>query len=138
MQPYPREYLWFVERILRDHPVRERELEDKEKTIAACCRSSSLPETPGPASDDSEQERILAAKERDETYQRLSKRVARIREALRTLTKEELELVELYLWYGLFKSEVAEQMGIDEKAVWRMKLRVLRKISKFVIMDWSE
>jgi RNA polymerase sigma factor (sigma-70 family) len=138
MKPYPREYLWFVERILRDHPVREQELDDKEKTIIACCRAPAISDTSGNGGDTSEQERILEAKERDETYQRLSRRVNQVREILKTLSKEEVELIELYLWYGLFKSEVAEQMGIDEKSVWRMKIRILQRVSKFLIRDWWE
>jgi RNA polymerase sigma factor (sigma-70 family) len=138
MKPYPREYLWFVERILRDHPVREQELDDKEKTIIACCRAPAISDTPGNGGDTSEQERILEAKERDETYQRLWRRVMKVREALRTLTQEELELVELYIWHGLFKSEVAELMCMDEVTVWRTKTRVLKKIMPFIAHEWAE
>jgi DNA-directed RNA polymerase specialized sigma24 family protein len=135
---YPREYLWFVERVLREHPQREQELKEKEETIAACCRAPSVSDSEvqrgsiGP----SEEERILEVKERDQSYQRLLKRINNIDAALKTLKPDELELVDLLLWDGAWKSEVAEMMGIEERSVWRIKSRVLRKVASFVIGDW--
>jgi DNA-directed RNA polymerase specialized sigma24 family protein len=54
-----------------------------------------------------------------------------------TLRADEKELVELLLWEGAWKSEVAELMNIDAKTVWSMKNRVLRKVAPFVIGDWT-
>jgi DNA-directed RNA polymerase specialized sigma24 family protein len=137
---YPREYLWFVERVLREHPQREQELRDKEKTIAACCRAPSIPdsEVRGEGPGMSEEERILEVKERDCSYQRILKRVNAVNAALMTLRADEKELVKLLLWEGAWKSEVAELMDIDAKTVWNMKHRVLREVAPFVIGDWMQ
>jgi DNA-directed RNA polymerase specialized sigma24 family protein len=137
---YPREYLWFVERVLREHPQRELELKEKEETILACCRAPSIPDSEAQSGSlgPSEEERILEVKERDQSYQRVLKRVNAVNEALKTLKADEIELVDLMLWDGAWKSEVAELMGIDETTVWRMKLRILRKVSPFVLGDWAE
>jgi DNA-directed RNA polymerase specialized sigma24 family protein len=137
---YPREYLWFVERVLREHPQREQELKEKEETIAACCRAPSISDSEvqrgslGP----SEEERILEIKERDQSYQRVLRRVNAINAALKTLKPDELELVDLLLWDGAWKSEVAEMMDIEERTVLNMKVRVLKKIAPFVIGDWTK
>jgi DNA-directed RNA polymerase specialized sigma24 family protein len=135
---YPREYLWFVERVLREHPQRERELKDKEETILACCRAPSIAdsEVQSGSIGPSEEERILEVKERDPSYQRLLKQVNAVNSALKTLNPDEKELVELLLWDGAWKSEVAEMMNVEERTVLNMKIRVLRKIAPFVIGDW--
>jgi DNA-directed RNA polymerase specialized sigma24 family protein len=136
---YPREYLWFVERVLREHPQREQELKEKEETIAACCRAPSIPdsEVRNASGGPSEEERILEIKERDQSYQRMLRRVNAVNVALKTLNPNERELVELLLWEDAWKSEVAEMMNVDMKTVWSMKNRVLRKIASFVISDWT-
>jgi DNA-directed RNA polymerase specialized sigma24 family protein len=78
----------------------------------------------------------LEIKESNKTYRHLLKRVETIENALKALKPDEQELVDLLLWDGAWKSEVAEAMGIEERTVLNIKTRVLRKIMPFVISDW--
>jgi DNA-directed RNA polymerase specialized sigma24 family protein len=135
---YPREYLWFVERVLREHPRNVEELERLEEMVAALCHAPSISDSgvQGGGSGTSEEERILEVKEHNPSYRRMSKRVETINAGLKTLEPDETELVELLLWDGAWKSEVADMLGIEETKVWRIKGRVLRKIAPFVIGEW--
>ena len=135
---YPREYLWFVERVLREHPRNVDELKRLEEMITAICHAPIISDsgTHGEGDNTSEEERLLEIKENNKTYQYLLKRVETVENALKTLKSDEQELVDLLLWDDAWKSEVAEMMGIEEITVLNIKTRVLRKIMPFVISDW--
>jgi DNA-directed RNA polymerase specialized sigma24 family protein len=135
---YPREYLWFVERVLREHPRNVEELKRLEEMITAICHAPTISDsgTHGEGGNSSEEERLLEIKEGNKTYQYLLKRVETVENALKTLKSDEQELVDLLLWDDAWKSEVAEMMGVEERTVWRVKNRVLRKIAPFVIGSW--
>jgi predicted DNA-binding protein (UPF0251 family) len=137
---YPREYSWFVERVLKEHPRNVDELKRLEEMITACCHSPTISDS-GVRNEDkgaSEEERILEIKEHNSSYQRISRRVDAINAGLKVLKPDELELVELLLWGGVWKSEVAELMNIEERTVLNMKIRMLKKIAPFVIGDWVD
>ena len=138
MKRLPREYLWFVERVLREHPGRERELESIEEAIAACCHAPTVSDMPGGSASESEPERVMEAKEHNEAYQRVLRIVRQVERAVSTLTEEEKELVEWHLWNDLRKWEVAEVLGMEEKPIWRMKTRILRKVAPYVLGDWAK
>jgi DNA-directed RNA polymerase specialized sigma subunit len=136
---YPREYLWFVERLLRDYPSKLEELKEQEKTIEGLCNPSSLTEVLITGGETySHQERVVIAKEGNKHYQWLLKQVARIEAGIDSLGEDEKELVQLLLFDGMQKVEVEEALELDEKTVWRMKVRALRKVMPFVIGEWAK
>jgi hypothetical protein len=132
---YPREYLGFVERVIREYPQKVEELKRLEDTIVACCRVASFPTMCGKGSGKPEPERIVEAKEGNKHYQWLWRQVNRIRAGMRVLSKEEKELVQMMFFDDMRKWELVD-LGYDEKAVWRMKVRVIRKVAPFVIGEW--
>jgi hypothetical protein len=66
---YPREYLWFVERVLREYPQNVDELKRLEETIVACCHTPLISEVPSEGGTESEPERVTIAKEQNKHYQ---------------------------------------------------------------------
>jgi hypothetical protein len=135
---YPREYFWFVERILRDYPNKLREVKDEREKIVAYCHGTSIPEVHGSGDGKSEPERIMEALEQNKHYQELLKQVGKIQKGLGVLNKEEKELVQLMFFEDIRKWELVHEMGHDDKKLWRMKMRLLRKIMPFVIGDWVQ
>ena len=137
MAYYPREYLVFVEQILREYPDDRRALKDLELTIEACCRRSSIPVAGGGRTDASEPERITEAKLNNVEYQFLSNRIAKVKTALSKLSKEETGFIELLLWENAQAWEAVEILKIDERQVRRVKHRILYKVAPYVIGDWA-
>lgn len=137
---YPREYHWFVSRVLQEHPERERELRDLEEAIVACCHAPSvsdgMPRSEGDAA--SEPERVVEAKERNSTYQRLNLQVSKVRAALKTLSDQELEQVDVLFWSGVKAWEAIDILSTDAKGVWRVKTRILHKVAPFVLGEWTK
>ena len=139
MKRLPNEYLWFVERLIREYPDKLRERENLEEVIEACCRAPSIPDTPSCSSDSTEPERVTDAKLRNKHYQRLVRQIERIEEGFKTLTTEENEFVELYFWSRLPKYTIAEFMVFpNERNVWRMRKQILKRIAFYVIGDWLD
>jgi DNA-directed RNA polymerase specialized sigma subunit len=140
MRNYPREYLWFVERVLREHPQRLQILKEKEASIIACCHAPLISDVRIEGGDSvSEQEAILEAKERDKSYQRILQCVERMNSVIRTLSKREREFVEFFFWEGGTKQELMEVFGLNnEKEIWRIKYRILRKTAPLLIGGWIE
>jgi hypothetical protein len=137
---YPREYLWFVERIIRDQPDRIEILKEKEASIIACCHAPLISDVRIEGGEVmSEQELILEAKERDESYQRILRRIERVKQVMRILSKQEREFVEFFFWEGLKRQEAMELFGLtDEKVFWRIKSKILRKAAPLLLGDWYE
>ena len=139
MRPYPREYLWFVERVLRSRPEKLRELRNLELTIEACCRGPGFPAPDGRSEgrDSTEPERVTDAKLKNKRYQELSRQVEKITHALALLTGREREVADLFFTGELKSREVAEELRLDERHVRRMKTRILKKASKVIIPMWA-
>ncbi|MDR1979553.1 MAG: hypothetical protein LBQ42_12535 [Synergistaceae bacterium] len=134
--PYPREYLWFVERVLRDYPAKLKALKEHEKTIIARCRGSSVADAHGDDVKESEPERVFEAKESNKHYQWLLRQVTRVRAGLEKLDANEREIVDLMFFNDLRKWEIVENLGLDDKTVWRRKTNALRKVAPSVIGEW--
>ena len=137
MIPYPREYLAFVERILREHPEDRRKLRELEQTIEASCRASSIPSVGG-RSADTGPERVTEAKLNNRQYRFLSGRIAKIEAALSGLDKKETDFVNLMFWKDIQAWELEELLKTDVRQVRRVKTRILRKVMPHVIGDWVE
>ncbi|MDR2175486.1 MAG: hypothetical protein LBO82_06070 [Synergistaceae bacterium] len=132
----PGEYLAFVERVLREHPGRVNELERLDNIIEACCRPSSIGAAAGGSGNVSEQERLLAAKESNVEYQKLFRRVEIVQRAVESLTKEERTIVEMFFWQGICIRQIAEEIHMAKNTAWRIKNRIVKKASSFVIGTW--
>ena len=136
---YPREYLWFVERLLREYPVKAEELKELEKTIQALCNSSSIASAHVTGGETfTHAEKIVMAKEQNKHFQWLDKQVARVEMGIDALDKDEKELVQLLFFEGMQKTEVERALGLSDKTIWRTKIRVLRKVMPFVIGEWAK
>ena len=133
---YPREYLWFVEMVLREHPQREQELKRLEETIIACCHMPVISDVPWGGGADTEPERVTMAKEQNRHYQWLTNRIKKVQAGMATLEKQEKEVVKLAFWENLRNHEIAEEMHVIERWVKRLKIRGLYKLSKTVITTW--
>ena len=133
---YPREYLAFVERILCEYPVDKRELKDLELTIEARCRSSSIPVAKNGRGNTTAPERVTDAKLNNRHYQFLSNKIAKIEVALSALRKNEADFVKLMFWDGLRNWEVADVLKINDQQMRRIKTRILRKVTPYVIGEW--
>ena len=134
---YPREYLWFVDRVLREHPVDLDRLEDLERTIEAFNRPSSIPDIDAPASELTPPERITEAKLKNERYQCLMWRVERVKAGLAALNEKELKIVDM-VWDGARDWEIAEELDTNERQVRRIKNGILRKMAPFVLGKWAK
>jgi DNA-directed RNA polymerase specialized sigma24 family protein len=126
-----REILSFVERILREYPDRVRELEMLDNAITAACRPGGYSTSAGASGEkDSEQERILDAKERNRDYKWLEQHVAVVGKVLSRLAKEERDLIRLLCWEEHTGAEIAEIWRTDIRTVWRTRRRALEKTAR--------
>ena len=132
----PREFVLLVERILREYPAREAELDRLERWISGICHAISLePPTTRNVPTGSPQQRILEMKESDHHYQWLARHVVLIREALDMLGAEELRLVDCLYWQDMEIAETAWEMKIGRATVFRAKKRVVEKIGPVIFPD---
>jgi len=136
MRPYPREYLWFVERVLREYPYDLAELRELEKTIVARCWPNALGSEVDSGDPASVPERIVEAKESHEHYQWLLWRVEQVQNSLCALTDKQREFVRLTFYDGLRLSELAEELNIDPRNVRRLKVRTLKAVGEYVLGGW--
>jgi DNA-directed RNA polymerase specialized sigma subunit len=129
---YPREYLGFVERVIREYPQKLEELKRLEDTIVACCHMNAIPSTPSSARTDTgadtEPERVVIAKEQNRHYQRLSRYVATVQLALKRLTRQELAIIDLSCWQEMKSWEVSTMLHVEERNFWRIRSRALQKM----------
>ncbi len=136
MKPFPREFVQLVERILREYPEREAELDRLERWISGICHAICMePPTTRNLPTGSPQQRILEMKEGDYHYQWLVRYVALIREALGTLNIHESDFVSCLYWKEMDYEEVAMEMKIGRATVFRMKRRVIDKIGPILLPD---
>ena len=138
MKSLPREYLSFVERVLKEFPMRERELLNLEETIVACCHVPAISDVPGGNGGSSEPERITEAKERNAHYQWLARHLEAVRKGLELLNEKELEIVGLFFRDELRTWEVCEMLELDERWVRRVRTRALCKLARFFLPQWTE
>ncbi len=136
MKPLPREFVLLVERILREYPEREAELDRLERWISGICHAICLePPTTRNVPTGSPQQRILEMKESDYHYQWLIRHVALIREALSVLNPEERELVSCLYWREMDIDETAGEMCVVRRTIFRMKPRIVSKIGPVIFPD---
>lgn len=129
MKGLPREYLAFVERVLRDYPTRKRELRMLDEAITAACHTALYSAWSSGAADlTSEPERVAEAKEGNKDYKKLLKYVEIVSTALKRLSPNEYELVELFCWDELKSEEVAILMKVAHRTFWKIRERAFRKI----------
>jgi RNA polymerase sigma factor (sigma-70 family) len=128
-----KELLALTAQIFREFPDRKREQRSLERTIEAMCRGGGGPSSGGAGYQESEQERILHAKEQNRTYMLLERHILCVMAALLTISKTERELVEMAYWDGLRNREIAEKIHCDERTVKRLKNRVLLKLAEIVV-----
>lgn len=136
MKALPREFVLLVERILREYPEREAELDRLERWISGICHAICLePPTTRNLPTGSPQQRILEMKESDCHYQWLTRHVALIREALGMLNLHEGDLVSCLYWKEMDYEEVAMEMKIGRATVFRMKRRIIDKVGPILLPD---
>ena len=135
MKSLPSEYIFFVERILREHPDRQRELQALEKTIEACCRCGCYSDVKG-SRGSPEPERVLEAKEGNKTYTALSRIVHAVEKSVTLLDEKEKQVIELLCWEGLPSWEVAEQMATEDRWIRKLKRRACLKLASTLLRPW--
>ena len=133
---YPREYLWFVERVLREHPQNVEELKRLEETIIACCHMPVISDVPRGGGADTEPERVTMAKEQNKHYQWLTNRIKKVQAGMATLEKQEREVAKALYWEDLRIREVAETFNFSERGIKYIRVRILQKLSKVFIPLW--
>ena len=81
-----------------------------------------------------QQERYLERLDRNSLLYRLNRNCELVEGALRELTDEEREFVDLFWWRdltcdcGTHEQLVGRELGITERTVWRWRRRILEKI----------
>ena len=132
----PREFVLLVERILREYPSREAELDRMERWISGICHAiSPEPPTTRNVPTGSPQQRIVEMKESDQHYQWLIRHTALVREAMGVLDDNEKRLVNFLYVEDMEAQEAAWEMNIGRRTVFRMKYRVIRKIGSLILPD---
>ena len=134
----PREYLDFVERLLKEYPARSRELENLGASITACCHLPTISEFPGGGGNDSEPERVAEAKERDNHYQWLSRHLEAVRRGLNLLNSQEMLIIELFFWEQMQNREICDMLNLDERWVRRLRTRALCKLVRYFFPLWVD
>lgn len=129
---YTPQCLAHVEKILEAFPAQRQQLLVLDDFIAASIRSPSISDTPGGGGTDSEQERILAAKERSPQYQDLARTVETVRRALRVLPRRDLAFVEMRYWRRMGMYDIAEAYGKEIRSLWRWRDRILSRLVPFL------
>lgn len=129
---YTPQCLAHVEKILEAFPAQRQQLAVLDDFIVASIRSPSISETPGGGVADSEQERILAAKERSPQYRDLAQAVETVRCALRVLQRRDLGFVEMRYWRRMGMHDIAEAYGKEIRSLWRWRDRILGRLVPFL------
>jgi len=137
MDSFPREYLGFAERLLREHPARLQEMKVIENTIAACCNGPAISDTRNESLGDSRQERILIIKDNHLRYQSLLKQINAVNHFIASLSDQEKKVFVRFFWKNLIGKEIAEELHLDESWVRKIKARILKKALKAVIPTWA-
>ena len=81
-----------------------------------------------------QQERYLERLDSNSLLYRLNRNCELVERALRELTDEEREFVDLFWWrdltcdYGSHDQIVGKELGISDRSVWRWRRRILEKI----------
>jgi DNA-directed RNA polymerase specialized sigma subunit len=133
---YPREYFWFVERILREYPQNVEELVRLEETIEADCRAPSLPAIGHRTPEYSEPERVTMAKLGNRNYVWLKERIKTVNQGMVILKKSERKVIRLFYFENLRNREIVEEMHITERWVKRLKILAVEKLFKTFIATW--
>jgi DNA-directed RNA polymerase specialized sigma subunit len=133
---YPKEYWWFVERVMREYPQNVDELKRLEETIVACCHLPLISEVPGGGGSNTEPERVTIAKEQNKHYQWLTTRINKIQKGMATLTKQERDIAKAIYWEDMRIRDVAEVFHYSERWVKNIRVRVLYKLSRVFIPFW--
>jgi hypothetical protein len=129
----PRDVLKLAERVFKDYPYRKKEFSVLDSTITALCHASLDSDVRGEGIASSEPERVLETKEKNKDYQWLFRFVTLVENAIRRLTPEELEIIDLSCWQELESREIAAIIHKDERAVRRIKNKVFRKSVRFFL-----
>jgi RNA polymerase sigma factor (sigma-70 family) len=140
MRSYPREYLHFVECLLREYPRDMDELRSMEEVIIAICRGSAIPRIDDAknASTTSMQERIMILKEKNKPYLWLQKKTDAVRGYLKSLTEKERLIMELSYWQNLKVSEIADELNLCERWIKQVRRNILHKLVKKVVPQWTK
>jgi DNA-directed RNA polymerase specialized sigma subunit len=134
---YPDEYVKVVERMLREHPAKIKELADLKEYIISLCSEDVLREAGLCARiGSSPEERIIEAFERNAKYQNLSKSIQVVETALNYLSAAELTLVECIYWRGLSVRKTAKFLHIHFSNVARNRRRIISCLIKDLIPDF--
>jgi RNA polymerase sigma factor (sigma-70 family) len=124
---YPREYLAFAERVVREYPERKRECKLVAEAIEAMCHGY-VQGVKGTIPSASEPERVMEALEGSKNYQRLLKFCAAVEGAIAKLSKEERAVVKMAFWDHATNQEIAEELHMDERTIQRYKNHARRKL----------
>lgn len=125
---YTPQCLAHVEKILEAFPAQRQQLAVLDDFIAASIRSPSVSDMPGGGGADSEQERILATKERSPQYQDLARSVETVRRALCVLPRRDLAFVEMRYWRRMGMDDIAEACEKEIRSLWRWRDRILTRL----------
>ena len=129
---YTPQCLAHVEKILEAFPAQRQQLAVLDDFIAASLRSPSISDTPGGGGAGSEQERILAAKERSPQYQDLAQSVETVRCALRVLPRRDLVFIEMRYWRRMRMPDIAEACGKEIRSLWKWRDRILGRLVPYL------
>lgn len=129
---YTRQCLAHVETILEAFPTQREQLAMLDDFIAATVHSPVISDAPRGGGSDSEPERILAAKGNNPQYQKLFRSVETVRRALRTLSRRDLEFVEMRYWRRIGMVEMAEVYEKETRSLWRWRDRILSRLVPFL------
>ena len=129
---YTPQCLAHVEKILEAFPAQRQQLAVLDNFIAASTRSPSISDTPGGGGSDSEQERILAAKERSPQYRDLAQAVETVRRALHVLPRRDLAFVEMRYWRRMGMHDIAEAYEKEIRSLWRWRDRILSRLVPYL------
>lgn len=129
---YTPQCLAHVEKILEAFPAQRQQLAVLDEFIAASTRSPSISDTTSGGGAGSEQERILAAKERSPQYQDLAQSVETVRCALRALPRRDLGFVDMRYWRRMGMHDIADAYGKEIRSLWRWRDRILTRLVPFL------
>jgi DNA-directed RNA polymerase specialized sigma24 family protein len=135
----PYEVLQMMEWVLRQYPGRKRDLRLIDDLIEERAHAFSLEAVGSGTSVSlprSAQERIVEYKEGHRRYQWLKRFLDRTGKAMTGLTELERQYVERHYWDGMRTPDVAEELNLNRTSVYRLRLRVLRKLAASVLDEW--
>ena len=129
---YTPQCLAHVEKILEAFPAQRQQLAVLDDFIAASLRSPSISDALGGGGAESEQERILVAKERNPQYRALAQSVETVRGALRVLRRCDIAFVEMRYWRRMGMHDIAEAYGKEIRSLWRWRDRILSRLVPYL------